>query len=177
MNHEALYTLPDDGFRHELQAGCVVSEPPTGFAHGDAAGRVAAAIGAHARATRSGRLIVAEAGFLLASDPDTVRCPDVAFVSASRLALVRDGRRAFPGPPDLAVEVVSPSNSPGEMHAKVADYLAAGSKLVWVVDPETKTVAVYRTLLAPRFLGADDVLDGEDVVPGFTLPVAEIFEP
>jgi Uma2 family endonuclease len=179
MNHAAedLYALPDDGTARELQAGFLVSEPPAGGRHGDTALALGSALRRYVREHRLGRVLSNDTGFVLARDPDTVRAPDVAYVTDARWESYEDPARFLPGPPDLAVEVVSPSNSPAAMHAKVADYLAAGTRLVWVVDPEPKTVAVYRTLLAPRFLGLDGVLDGEDVVAGFTLPVAEIFEP
>jgi Uma2 family endonuclease len=95
-------------------------------------------------------------------------------VSRERLADLDDAR-FFAGAPELAVEILSPSNRRGEMHAKVADYLAAGSRLVWVVDSARTTVTTYRTLLAPRRLGPSDTLDGEDVLPGLAIPVESIF--
>jgi Uma2 family endonuclease len=112
----------------------------------------------------------------LARKPDTVRGPDVAFVSRVRFERRGDTGKAFVGAPDLAVEVLSPSNTPAAMHAKVADYLAAGSRCVWVVDPESQTVTVYSSLLGPRRLGKAETLDGDDVVPGFRVRVGEIFE-
>jgi Uma2 family endonuclease len=87
-----------------------------------------------------------------------------------------DDARAVFGPPDLAIEVLSPSNTRAGIHAKVADYLAAGTHLVWVIDPEEETVAVYRTLLAPVVRSGAELLDGEEVVPGFRVDVSEIFE-
>jgi Uma2 family endonuclease len=179
MNHSAedLYTLPDDGTARELQAGFLVCEPPAGGRHGDTSLALASALRRHVREHRLGRVLANDTGFVLARDPDTVRAPDVAFVTTTRWESYPDPARFLPGPPDLAVEVLTPSNSPEEMHAKVADFLAAGTRLVWVVDPETQTAAVYRTLLSPRFLGLDDVFDGENVVPGFRLPLSEIFEP
>jgi len=80
------------------------------------------------------------------------------------------------GAPDLAVEILSPSNRRGEMHAKTADYLAAGARLVWVVDPKQKSVTTYRTLLAPRRLESNESLDGEDVLPGLVIPLDVVFE-
>jgi Uma2 family endonuclease len=100
----------------------------------------------------------------------------VAFVCRQRFEESGDTVRAFAGAPDLAVEVLSPSNTPAGMHAKVADYLAAGARRVWVVDPEARTVTIYATLLWPRRLGEEAILDGEDVVPGFQARVREIFE-
>ena len=99
----------------------------------------------------------------------------MAFVSRDRL---KDASsvEAFPGAPDLAVEVLSPSNTPASMHAKVADYLAAGTRRVWVVDTDHETITIYASLLSPRIVASDGILDGEDVVPGFEIPVAELFE-
>lgn len=167
--------LPDDAFRYELQGGFLLSEPPPGFEHGDVYLELGARLRRHARRARAGS-VVAEVSFVLARDPDTVRIPDVAFVRAERVAAIADRSRPFPGAPDLAVEVLSPSNTPGEIHAKVADYLAAGTPLVWVVDPESRSVVTYRELFRPIRLSGDDRLDAGDVLPGFNVRVAELFE-
>jgi Uma2 family endonuclease len=113
-------------------------------------------------------------GYVLARDPDTVRGPDLSFVYRERLSNLDDARY-FSGAPDLAVEILSPS-SREEIHAKIADYLAAGARLVWVVDPERESVTTYRTLLAPRRLESNESLDGEDVLPGLVIPLESIFE-
>jgi len=105
-----------------------------------------------------------------------VRGPDVAFVTRERWSAVTDRGRFFRGAPDLAVEILSLSNRAGEIHAKVADYLPAGARLVWIVDPKRRTVAIHETLLAPRRLGPRDVLDGGDLLPGFAIRVEAVFE-
>lgn len=176
VTEEALYTLPDDGSRHELVAGRLVAEPRPAFDHGELQVRMAHLLVSFVAPRRLGR-VVTESGFVLARDPDTVRGPDVAFVAAERFrkALPAPGR-FFDGAPDLAIEIVSPSNRPEEIHGKVADYLAAGARVVWVLDPATRSARIYRTLLAPRTLGVGDSLDGEDVLPGFSLPLADLFE-
>jgi Uma2 family endonuclease len=92
-----------------------------------------------------------------------------------RFLAVGDVTNHFPGPPDLAVEVLSPHNRPGDVHAKVADFLVAGTRLVWTVDPSAARVSVYRTLLSPRILASDDLLEGGDVLPGFSVRVADLF--
>lgn len=176
MTLEELYALPDDGTKQELQAGTLISEPLPGFKHGRVAAAIAELLRAHVRRHRLGVVISNDSGFLLARSPDTVRGPDVAFVSRERLQDASNATSAFPGAPDLAVEVLSPSNTPASMHAKVADYLAAGTRRVWVVDIDRETVTVYASLLSPRILVSADVLDGEDVVPGFQAPVEELFE-
>ena len=117
--------------------------------------------------------VFGQTGYVLARDPDTIRGPDLSFLVRERLVGFDDSR-FFEGAPDLAVEILSPSNRPGEVRAKVAEYLAAGARLVWVLDPERRVVTIYRELLRPRQVGADAVLDGEDVVPGFEIAVAAI---
>ncbi len=172
---EDLYGMQDDGLKHELQAGVLVSEPLPGFRHGRIVVNLSALLAEHVRARRLG-VVVAETGFILARRPDTVRGPDVAFVTRERIEKLADPTAAFSGPPDLAIEVLSPSNAAASMHAKVADYLAAGTRQVWLVDPARETVTVYRSLLSPAVYRGDDVLDGEDVVPGFRVRVADLFE-
>ncbi len=166
--------VKDNGYRHELRAGFLLREPPPGFRHGRLQMRLAEMLAAFVRAQELGE-VVPDVGFVLAENPATVRQPDLAFVRAARLALLVDDARRFPGPPDLAVEVLSPTDRPADVHAKVADFLAAGTLAVWVVDPRTRSVTCYRTLLQPRRLVEEDVLEGEDVLPGFSIAVAAIF--
>jgi Uma2 family endonuclease len=115
-------------------------------------------------------------GFVLARDPDTVRGPGLSFVARERLVGI-DYSRFFEGAPDLAIEILSPSNRPYHVRAKVADDLAGGCRLVWVVNPERRSVTTYRILLAPRVLLADDELDSEDLLPGLRIKVGSILEP
>src|SRR5262245_13610526 len=157
---EALYELPDDGYRYELQAGLLLSEPRPGFLHGRLVTNLSAMIHEHVREHRLGVVVTGDPGFVLARDPDTLRGPDVAFVAQPRADAERQNVRAFEGAPDLAVEVLSPSDAPAEVRTKVAEYLAAGTRLVWVVDPEPRTVTVYPSLFAPRVVGEGDRLDG-----------------
>lgn len=171
---EEFYALPEDGWKHELQAGIVVSEPPAGFRHGQMVLRIGSLLQQYVREHDLG-VATGESGYLLADSPVTVRGPDIAYVSKSRLAGIDDPVTAFPGAPDLVIEVLSPSNTPTATHAKVADYLAAGTRLVWVVDCDSRTVTEYQKLLEPHRLGVDDRLDGRDVVPGFCVAVADVF--
>lgn len=173
---EDLYALPDDGTRYELQGGRLLAEPLPGFRHGRIVARLAALLEVFARRRGLGVVLAADAGYALARSPDTLRGPDVSFVTRQRFEPVGDTARVFPGPPDLAVEVVSPHDRPADLHAKVADYLAAGTRLVWVVDPDSETVTVYRSLLEPRTLRGEERLAGEDVLPGFAAPVGKLFE-
>jgi Uma2 family endonuclease len=174
LTAEDLYELPGTEERQELIEGRVVSEPPDGTLHGFSVARLCAVLDRHASNTRSAA-VVTNVGFILARDPDTVRAPDVAVIRRERFEGCGVTRGYFPGAPDLAIEVLSPSNRPGEIRGKVAEYLEAGAKLVWVIDPESGTATTYRHLLKPGFLAADGSLDGEDVLPGLTLPLAELF--
>jgi len=147
---------------------------PAGFEHGRIASRLCYCLEQFVRQRQLGVVTGAETGFHIAHRPDTVRAPDVGFVRNERVpAATVCG--FFDGPPDLAVEVLSPDDRSAEVAAKVADWLASGSTAVWLVDPAKRTVGIYRRESPPRVLSASDELDGQDVLPGFRLPVAEIF--
>lgn len=176
MTVEQLYELPDDGLRRELLRGIVVSEPLLGRLHGRTVTRLAMLLGNFVGPRRLGVVYTGETGFVLARAPDTVRGPDVAFLSAARERETESERGFIPGAPDLAIEALSPNDRMREVLGKVSDYLAAGCRLVWVVDPVRDEVSVFRSPFAPRVLAGQDVLEGEDVLPGFSVRVAEIFE-
>jgi Uma2 family endonuclease len=158
----------------ELVRGELVMVSPAGYAHGTYATRIAKALAVFADAARLGDVLSAEPGFLIARDPDTVRVPDVAFVCAERVPRERP-RGFFEGAPDLAVEVLSPNDRASEVNAKVWEWLGAGCRMVWVVDPDTQSVSVYRSRTDIVFLDMSDTLRGGDVLPGFSLPVSGMF--
>ena len=106
--------------------------------------------------------------------PDNIRSPDVSFVAAGRFADGRPPVGFIPFAPDLAVEVLSPSDRRGDVLEKVGEYLDAGTRLVWVIDPEKRMAVVYRSLTDIRVIAEADVLDGEDVVPGFACPLKDV---
>ena len=163
--------VPDK--RVELVRGLLVVRELPGMRHARVAMDLALALGAHVRAAALGR-VYAEAGFKLASNPDTVRGPDIAFISRGRIPDPEP--TGFAGfAPDLVVEVISPGDRAGEVLAKVADWLSAGTRLVWVLDPARRVARVYRDDGTEQILTADESLDGGDVVPGFSCPVGEIF--
>lgn len=171
---EEFERLPDEDCRMELVRGIVVREPPAGFEHGRRHAHIVYLLRRYVEAHPVGEVCGAETGFILSTDPPTVRAPDAAFVAAARIP-PGGVQGFFPGAPDLAVEVVPPSNSASDIQAKVFDYLDAGARLVWVVYPETRTVAVHRTRAEARFLTDADALYGGDVLPGFRLEVARLF--
>jgi Uma2 family endonuclease len=159
--------IPDK--RTELVRGVLMVREPAGWRHGEVTARLTRLLMDHVDARMSGRVVAAETGFKLQTDPDTVRAPDIGFVSLPRLP---DPRTAgFPAlAPDLVVEVLSPGDLPGEVLAKVSDWLTAGTRLVWVIDPERRLARVYRQDGSESIVPADGALDGEDVLPGFTAP-------
>jgi Uma2 family endonuclease len=167
--------LPDgDPYRLELAAGRVVREPAPGFRHGRVASRLSRILWEAAGQGGHGEVFF-DMGFLLVRDPPTVRIPDVAFVSATRLAEHATEEVFLGTAPDLAVEVLSPSNSASEIQRKAFEYLDAGALLVWIVDPAAETVTVYRARNDIRVLGAGETLDGTTVLPGLEVEVGGLF--
>ncbi|HEV2761687.1 MAG TPA: Uma2 family endonuclease [Pyrinomonadaceae bacterium] len=175
MTAEDLLKLPRGQFRYELTNGELKQMSPAGHTHGRVAMRLAVPLGQYVEEHELGEVYAAETGFQLTSDPDTVRAPDVAFIRQERVDEVGDVKGYWKGAPDLAAEVISPSNTAAEMDDKVERWLTSGTKLLWVVSPKLKTVTVYRSLTDISVLTEKDVLDGEQVVPGFRLPVARLF--
>ena len=163
--------LPDK--QVELVRGVLVVREPPGFRHGRVTVDLATQLGAHLRATGAAQVLVVETGFKLASDPDTVRGPDLAVVNRRRLPDPEP--TGFPDlAPDLVVEVLSPGDRPAEVLAKLADWLAGGARLIWVIDPERRLARVYRHDGTEQVVTADQALNGEEIVPGFSCPLASI---
>ena len=157
----------------ELIAGELVMMTPAGFEHGEIALNIGFLLKLHAGKNRLGKVVSAEAGFVISRDPDTVRAPDVAFVRRERQPKSASG--FFPGAPDLAVEVVSPTDVQKDVDDKARAWLAAGTPMVWVVWPSTRSVIVHRAAQPPRILHESDTITGEEVLPGFECRVAEFF--
>ena len=172
---EDLLRMPDDGFRYELVRGELRKMTPAGQQHGRIAINVTLPLAQHVRAHNLGTVYAAETGFRLAADPDTVRAPDVAFIRRDRVEAVGDVQDYWPGAPDLAVDVISPSDTYTEVEEKLFDWLDAGVRLVIVANLRQHTVTVYRSRADIVILTEDDTLDGGDVVPGWTMPVREVF--
>jgi Uma2 family endonuclease len=176
MTWQELAELPDDGMRYELVRGALLTMAPPFDEHGRLADRLGRSLERYVDAHQLGEVIRAEIGYLLTTRPDTVCAPDLAFVSTAHRAAVGRSRGYFPGSPDLVVEVVSPNGRLTRVATKVAEWLEHGAKLVFVVNPRRQAVDVHRPGQPTRTLGRDDVLDGEDVVPGWTLAVRDLFE-
>src|SRR5881296_2550764 len=159
--------------RTELVRGMLVVREPAGSRHGLVTMNLGAELAVHVKRTAAGGVYAAETGFKLTTNPDTVRAPDIAFVARERLP--PPSTTGYPAlAPDLAVEVVSPGDRPGEVLAKVADWLSAGTRLVWVLDPERRLARVYRHDGSETIVPAEGALDGEDVLPGFSCSLASI---
>ena len=163
------------GKRTELVGGGLVVMAPAGGRHGQVTHTLALFIGVHVRNRNLGRVFAAETGFVLRRDPDTVRAPDVAFVAHGRLGVEETPAGFLELAPDLAVEVVSPGDSTAAIRDKVRDWLDAGTRLVWMVRPRTRTVDVHRAARPAETLRDGDVLDGGSVLEGFAVPVRDLF--
>jgi len=158
----------------ELVRGELIMMTPAGFRHGRIACAVAALLRNYVQERGLGAVLSAETGFQIGHDPDTVRAPDVAYVAIDRMPQT-EPVGFFPGAPDLAVEVLSPGDPAGDVLAKVQDWLDAGCRAVWVVDPKTRTVAVHHNRREITVLSDSDTLDGGEIIPGFRVPVADLF--
>jgi Uma2 family endonuclease len=176
MTAEDLFKMPHDGFRYELVKGILRKMSPSGKKHGKIAMKIAAPLAHYVQERSLGEVYAAETGFKIASDPDTVRAPDVAFVLQKRAEAIGDIDGFLPGVPDLAVEVVSPGDSYAEVEEKVFEWLDAGAKMVVVANPRKKTLAVYRSRRDIKVLTETDTLTGEDVVSGWKLPIQGLFD-
>ena len=169
---EELFCMPDQG-RSELIEGEVRTMTPASAQHGRVAGRLAVSLGAYVDRQGLGVTLAAETGFIIRRNPDTVRAPDVAFVRTERW---NNPKGYFPGPPDLAIEVISPNDRYSEVKSKVADWLQAGTLLVIVVDPEQQSAEMF-TSTSTLNIDINGSLDGGTVVPGWSLPLRDLFVP
>lgn len=171
MTAEELGNLDDDSNRHQLIKGELLTMPPAKYEHGRVCANLTFLLMQHVKANRLG-MVGTECGYKLESDPDTVLAPDVSFVAQDRISLSPEGYHS--GPPDLAIEVLSPGDRPGYVERKLAVWLATGTRSVWLVNPRRRTVEVISSLDDRRMLHEDDELV-DDTVPGFRVKVAEIF--
>ena len=181
MTAEQLLMYDAGGKRTELVRGRLMVKEPAGYVHGSIAARVLVRIGSFLEADQAARaaahplgdVLAAETGFTVQRRPDTVRAPDVAFVAWDRIPLDRAGFAELA--PDLAVEVLSPGDRAGEVLAKVADWLNAGTTLVWVIDPARRVARVYRADGTESIVTEGDALEGDAVLPGFVMALARVF--
>ena len=174
LTAEDLLALEGDA-RFELVKGELRPMSPAGGRHGRIITRIAYPLTAFVKEHRLGEIFPADTGFILGRNPDTVRAPDVAFVRVDRMSIVAETDGYCLGAPDLAVEVVSPSNRIHEIEKKVGEYFAAGGRAVWVVKPKRRTITIYIPAADPIVLPTTARIDGGEVIPGFSLKVIDVF--
>ena len=173
---DELLGLPRGTWRYELVDGALRRMTPAGHVHGRIAAEIGADLTTFVRRAGLGKTYAAETGFLLRRSPDTVRAPDAAFVSHERLAsMVLESRGFFPGPPDLAIEVLSPSDSRREVDDKVADWVTSGCRAVIVLDPDHRLAVIHRPHLMPERVLAPASITLPDLLPGWEIGLADLF--
>ncbi len=175
MTAEELLNMPEDGYRYELIRGVLNKMAPVGHTGGYYELRISAKLFEFVNANGIGRAYSSNTGFLLEQDPDYVLAPDASFVRQERVEAVTDERGYFPGAPDFVAEVISPSDRMSDVYEKVEEWLNAGARMVIGINPRNRTVSVH-TPDATVTLSELDTLDGGDVVPGWRLPIVDIFE-
>ena len=175
MTADELFLMKDDGFRYDLVKGELRKMSPAGGEHGAIIVRLTVVLGHYVEENDLGVVFGAETGFKLASNPDTVLGPDVAFVSNEKIPPTGIPVGYWLGAPDLAVEVISPGNTRREIEEKIEEYLAAGVQLVWIITPKRRTVTVHRANIEPVTLTESDTLDGKEILPGFKYEIAKLF--
>lgn len=174
---EELQSLPDDGFNHEVVDGELALTPKDNFQHAVICGRLLFALGSFSQKNRLGFVLGSSAGFWMFNR--NCRAPDVSFIPKARLESLKfspSAKTFFPGAPDLAAEVLSPSNSRSEIDARLRDFFSSGTQLAWLINPEAISVEVCRLLTQRRLIGPGGELDGEDLLPGFRYPINELFK-
>ncbi len=174
MTAEELLKLPDDGYRHELIKGELLTMSPSGYEHGRVVGNLTIGLGHYVQTKDLGDICGAETGFKLESNPDTVRAPDIAFIPKERLSVRSRGFGS--GAPYLVIEVLSPDDRKNEVEQKTLQWLAGGAASVWLVNPGKRTVEVIRAEGRRKLFHESDDLVDEDTVPGFRIEVSKIFE-
>jgi Uma2 family endonuclease len=172
---DELFTMPRDGMRRELVRGEVRTTPPADARHGFVIMRVAGPLAEFVRANGLGIVLGAGTGFQIGTNPDTVRAPDVAYLCRERIPARGIPLAFWSGAPDLAVEVISPSDTVEDVDEKVDEWLAAGTREVWVVKPRQRTVLIYRAPNAVTVLLESDAIEGGEILPGFRSSVADVF--
>ena len=176
MTAEELLRLPRGEFRAELINGELKTMPLAGHPHGRICARLMAPLAQFVWDNDLGEVFTTDTGFKLTSNPDTVLGPDVSFVSKQRVEEVRETNVYWPGPPDLAVEVLSPGDRPGKVKTKLSQWLDFGTRQVWIVDPKFNTVTIYRSLSDVTTFSGQDSLEADDILPGFRISLERIFK-
>lgn len=172
---EDLLEMEDDGCRHEIISGELVSMPPTNEEHGVFVWRMSGLLYAHHQVFPEFVCFTGDTGIHLSQDPDILLAPDLTIVRSDNLSPDSPQRTFSTTVPDLVVEVISPSERLGRINDKISAYLNAGVRLIWLVNPANRSITVHSPDQRTRILEGDDVLDGGDVLPEFRLPLDELF--
>ncbi len=175
LTAEDLWKQTDDGYRYELVKGVIRRMPPAGFEHGIHAIKIGKHLDVYVEKHKLGYVCCAETGFKISQNPDTVRAPDAAFVRQAAIDEKGIPKGYWEGAPDLAVEVISPSDTYTEVDEKVDEWLDTGCAMVWVINPRRETVAAYRSPEDMTVLHGDDILEGGDVIEEFAVQVRDLF--
>jgi Uma2 family endonuclease len=171
-----LQALPNDGYNHEVVDGELVMSPKNNFLHGDLCSRLLAALVNFNQAHRLGAVLDSSTGFWMSNR--NCRAPDISFVTKARLrqaGFTRMTQEFFPGGPDLAVEILAPSNTRAEMDARLRDFFDSGTQLAWLIHPDEQFVEVCHSPTERRIIGPGACLEGEHLLPGFQFPIADLF--
>ena len=167
--------LPNDGHHYELVNGELIDMGNSGMEHGELGAFLAGMLSIHCRQQRLGVVCDSSTAFTLSNGDK--RSPDISFVDKKRLqGLTRLPKGYFQGSPDLAVEILSPNNTVEEIHPKIVEYFENDTRLVWGIHPDEKYVLVYHSPQPDQLLRLTDTLDGEEIVPGFSMPLSELFQ-
>lgn len=167
--------LPEDGYIHEIVNGELVISPNNNFEHGDICIRLATALNVFVQARKLGVVLDSSTGFWMQNR--NCRAPDISFVAKARLrGLKRPPTAFFVGAPDLAIEILAPSNTPMEISERLADFFSSGTLLAWIIHPEEQFVEICHSPVQRKILGSGAVLEGEQLLPGFQYPIADLFK-
>ena len=176
MTADELIRLPRGQFRYELINGELKTMSPSGHTHGRVTMRLSAPLAQFVWDNKLGEVYGAETGFKLTSNPDTVLAPDIAFISVERFKKGSQVKGYWPGPPDLAVEVLSPAESERKVKIKIGQWFEFGTQEVWIVDPRKATVVVYRSPSDSTTFSKSESLKGGEILPGFSIELTRLFE-
>src|SRR6266498_690534 len=172
-----LQALPEDGYTHEVVNGDLVMSPKNNFYHGDICSELLTAMRLFVKKNHLGAVLDSSTGFWMKNR--NCRAPDISFVTKSRLVSLGFKRRTrsfFPGAPDLAVEILSPNNTRAEIDGRLRDFFASGTQIAWIIDPDTQSAEVCRSLTQRRLIGPGGELDGEHLLPGFRYSISDLFK-
>jgi len=169
-----LQALPEDGFIHEVVNGELIMSPKNNFQHGTIASRLLIALGNHAQQGRLGVVLDSSTGFWMRNR--NCRAPDVSFIAKGRLSGWKpSAQEFFAGAPDLAVEILSPNNTRSQIDGRLKDFFESGTVVAWIIDPDAQRAELCHSLTQRKLVGSGGFLEGEDLLPGFRYPIANLF--